>query len=89
MYNVNAGLVPSYISDLIPSLVNGISDNPLRNNGNISLPYNRTKISGKSCIPSSIRLWNGLKDDIKNLSTLTTFKKHVIQGWQSTGQYAY
>ena len=78
MYNVNAGLVPSYISDLIPPLVNEISDFPLRNNRNISLPYNRTNISQKSCIPSSIRLWNGLEDDFKNLSTLPTFKKHVI-----------
>ena len=39
MYNVNAGLVPSYISDLIPPLVNEISDYPLRNNRNISLPF--------------------------------------------------
>ena len=75
MYNVNAGLVPSYISDLIPPLVNEISDYTLRNNRNISLPYNRTTISQKSCISSSIRLWNGLEDDFKNLSTLTTFSK--------------
>ena len=74
MYNVNAGLVPSYISDLIPPFVNEISDYPLRNNRNISLPYNRTNISQKSCKPSSIGLWNGLKDDFKNLSTLPTFK---------------
>ena len=78
MYNVNAGLVPSYISDLIPPLVNEISDYLLRNNRNISLPYNRTNNSQKSCIPSCIKLWNGLEDDFKNLSTLTTFKKHVI-----------
>ena len=45
MYNVDAGLVPSYISDLIPPLDNEISDYPLRNNRNISLPYNRTNIS--------------------------------------------
>ena len=75
MYTVNAGLVPIYILDLIPLLVNEISDYPLRNNRNIFLPYNRTNISKKSCIPSSIRLWNGLDDDFKNLSTLTTFKK--------------
>ena len=54
MYNVNAGLVTIYISDLIPPFVNEISDYPLRNNRNISLPYNRTNISKKSCIPSSI-----------------------------------
>ena len=32
MYNINAGLVPSYISDLIRPLVSEISDYPLRNN---------------------------------------------------------
>ena len=78
MYTVNAGLVPSYISDLIPPFVIEVSDHPLRNNRNISLPYKRTNISQKSYIPSSIRLWNCLEDDFKNLSTLTTFKKHVI-----------
>ena len=30
MYNVNSGMVPSYIQDLIPPLVNEISDYPLR-----------------------------------------------------------
>ena len=75
MYSVNAGLVPSYISDFIPPLVCKISDYPLRNNRNISLSYNMTNISQKSRILSSIKLWNGLEDDFKNLSTLTNFKK--------------
>ena len=89
MYNVNAGFGPTYISDLIPPLVNEISDYPLRNNRNLSLPYNRTIISQKSCIPSSIRLWNGLEDDIKNLSALTTFHKHVISKFNKSYIPAY
>ena len=56
MYNVNTGMVPAYIQDLILRLVNGISDNRLRNNRNISVPLSRTCISLKSCIPSSIKL---------------------------------
>ena len=78
MYNVNTGMVPSYIQDLIPPLVSEISDYPLRNNSNISVPLNRTSISQKSCIPSSIRLWNSLEDNFRNLSTLSTFKKNII-----------
>ena len=54
---------------LIPPLVSEISNYPLRNNRNISVPFNRTSISQKSCIPSSIRLLNSLEDDLKNLST--------------------
>ena len=78
MYNVNSGMVPSYIQDLIPPLVNEISDYPLRNNRNISVPLNRTSISQKSCIPSAIRLWNSLDDNLKDISTLPTFKRHIF-----------
>ena len=78
MYNVNTGMVPSYIQDLIPPLVSEISDYTLRNNSNISVPLNRTSISQKSCIPSSIRIWNSLEDNFKSISTLPTLKKHII-----------
>ena len=71
MYNVNSGMVPSYMQDLIPPLV-------LRNNRNISVPLNRTIIPQKSCIPSAIRLWNSLDDNLKDISTLPTFKKHIF-----------
>ena len=37
MYNVNTGMVPSYIQDLIPPLVSEVSYNPLRNTRNISV----------------------------------------------------
>ena len=69
----------SYISDLIPPLASEISDYSLRNNTLLYyIPYNRTNISQKSCIPSSIGLWNGLADYLIKISTLTTFRKHVI-----------
>ena len=78
MYNVNSGMVPSYIQDLIIPLVSEISDYPLRNNRNISIPLNRTSFSQKSCIPSAIRLWNSLDDILKDISTLPTFKRHIF-----------
>ena len=78
MYNVNSGMVPSYIQDLIPPLVSEISDYPLRNNRNISVPLNPTGISQKSCIQSAIRLWNSLDDNLKDISILPTFKKHIF-----------
>ena len=71
-------MVPSYIQDLIPPLVSEISDYLLRNNSNIAVPLNRTSISQKSCIPPSIRLWNSFEDNFRNISTLPTFKKHII-----------
>ena len=80
MYAVNTGMVPSYIQAFIPPLVSEISDNPLRNNSNISVTLNRMSLSilQKYCIPLSIRLWNSLEDNFKNISTLPTFRKHII-----------
>ena len=84
MYKVNNGIVPSYIQDLIPPLVSEISNYPLRNNRNISAPFNRTSISQKSCIPYSIRLWNSLEDNLKNLSTLQTFKNRITSRFNNS-----
>ena len=50
----------------------------MRNNRNISVPLKRTSISQKFCVPSSIRLWDSLEDNFKNISTLPPFKKHHI-----------
>ena len=86
MYKVNAGLVPSYISDSIPPLVSEILDYLLRNSRNISLPYNRTNISQKSYIPSSIRLWNGLDDDFQTFNNL---QKHVISKFNKSYMPSY
>ena len=73
MYNVNTGMVPSYIQDLISPLVSEVSDFTLRNTKNITVPYNITTISQKSCIPSSIiRLWNSLADDVKDSTSIST-----------------
>ena len=65
-------MVPSYIQDLIPPLVSEVSDYPLRNDRKITVSYIRTSISQKSCIQSSIRLWNSLADDLKDSSSLST-----------------
>ena len=76
MYKIKYGIVPSYVQDLVRE----ISNYPLRNKRNILVPFNRTSVSQKSCtIPYSIRLWNSLEDDLKNLSTLQTFKNILLQ----------
>ena len=75
MYHVKTGMVPSYIQDLIPPLIREVSNYPLRNTRNITVPYNRKSMSQKSCIPSSFRLLNSLADDLKDSSPLSTFKK--------------
>ena len=71
------GLTPSYISDLIPNLVRNTTDYPLRNSNNLVIPYNRTEISLKSCIPLSVSLWNSLDPNIRSSNSTSHFKTNL------------
>ena len=74
MYKSVNGLVPSYVSDLIPTLVGETNAYNLRNNNNITVPFCWTEISRKSCIPSSISAWNSLDIELRNSPSLSSFK---------------
>ena len=74
MFKAHSDLLPSYISDLMPPLVRNISNYPLRNMNNYSVPFARTEIFKKSCIPSAITLWNAADNSLKDSNTLHSFK---------------
>ena len=74
MYRSVNGLVPTYISDITPPLVHETTDYPLRNQNNITIPFCRTEISRRSCIPSSITLWNALDEELRASPSLASFK---------------
>ena len=74
MYKVVNDLTPEYISDLISHFVKDVTNYSLRNNNNLGVPFTRTEISLKSCIPSSISLWNSLDEEIHASSSLPCFK---------------
>ena len=79
------GLVPSYISELIPPLISEITDYPLRNQNNITIPFSRTETARKSCIPSSITLWNSLGAELRNSSSVASFK-HQLKNLQNNSK---
>ena len=74
MYKSVNGLVPTYISDLIPRSVGEISTYVLRNQNDITVPFCRTEISRKSRIPSSISVWNSLNIELRNSPSMASFK---------------
>ena len=83
MYKSVNGLVPSYVSDLIPPLVGETNAYNLRNNNNITVPFCRTEISRKSCIPSSISAWNSLDIELRNSPSLSSFKYQLKKKTQN------
>ena len=86
MYKSVNGLIPSYISELIPPLISEITDYPLRNQNNITVPFNRTETARKSCIPSSITLWNSLDAELRNSSSVASFK-HQLKDRQNNSKF--
>ena len=77
MYKAVNGLSPDYIRDIIPPFVRETNPYPLRNNNNLVIPPTRTEISRKSCIPSSVSLWNSLDNDIRSANSLSSFKSSI------------
>ncbi|MCG8097314.1 MAG: hypothetical protein JAZ17_27465 [Candidatus Thiodiazotropha endolucinida] len=84
MYKSINGLVPAYISDIIPPLVGEANAYNLRNQANITVPFCRTEISRKSCIPSSISAWNSLDVVIRNSPSLDSFKYQLKRRQNNT-----
>ena len=76
MYKVSNNLVPQYIAELINPLLGNISQYQLRDSQNYENIHTRTIILQKSCIPSSISLWNNLEQEISS-STYISFKSKL------------
>ena len=68
MYKAVNDLTSEYISDLIPHFVRDVTNYSLRNYNNLRVPFTRTEISRKSCIPSSISLWNSFDEAVCHAS---------------------
>ena len=74
MYRSINGLIPNYITDLIPPVIGETTNYSLRNQNNITIPFCRMEIFRKSYIPSDIASWNSLDESLRNSSSLNSFK---------------
>ena len=72
-------LVPIYITELIPPLTGDVSTciYPLRNSNNIAIPFARSEILYRSCITSSVTLWNSLDQIVRTIDSPKCFKNHI------------
>ena len=74
MFKVSNNLVPHYIEELIPPLVGNRTQHELRYSQNFDNLYARTNLLQKSCIPFSVCLWNNLEQEIRNSTSISSFK---------------
>jgi hypothetical protein len=74
MYKIVNGNAPSYLSDLVPNLVQDRAGYMLRNRGNIDVPFARLNVYANSFFPAVIKLWNDLPSQKKSLPSIEAFK---------------
>ena len=79
MYKMVNGLVPDYLSDLLPHRQGFDRGHILRSdkNGLLQVPFTRTETFRRSMIPYTIRLWNELNLSIRDSPNLELFKNAI------------
>ena len=65
------GVISVGVMTLSPSVY------PLRNGNGIILPFCRLSSTSDSFIPSTIKMWNRLSNNIRNVDTLSKFKSEL------------
>jgi hypothetical protein len=72
-YKIVNGQVPDYLKELVPPAVADINDYNLRNRLNMSQPSCRLSTYQQTYFPSTIKLWNTLDLNLRQLPTLPSF----------------
>ena len=76
MYKINKTETHSYLNDLLPSLVNDVSNYNLRNNTNYNLPFLLCSYE-TSYFSSTLKLWNDFNTETCNIPSLLQFKSSI------------
>ena len=70
-------LAPLSLSSLVPSTVSNISRYNLRNSNNLQTIYARTTLYYNSFLPSTIRAWNEVPEQVKQSDSVNAFRRFL------------
>jgi hypothetical protein len=79
MYKIVNGLVPSYLSALLPPRIGHNVQHNLRNRHDIRAPFCRLESYRRSFLPKTIGEWNALNETIKSKETVESFKASFVE----------
>ena len=77
-YKILNGLAPKYLLDILPASKNRHYSTRNQSNLELSQFFSRTKSFSNSFFLYYIKEWNKLDTEIKNLPSLSTFKKELL-----------
>ena len=86
MYNY---LTPDYLSSLVPSSVNEGSRYNLRNANDVQTINARTALYFNSFLPSVLREWNTLPENVEYLDSIDSFKRQKSRNKTAVPKYFY
>ena len=76
-YKIMHGLAPNYLLDLLPPIVGQTNNYALRNADHIQSFRSKTNLFSDSFFPSTIKAWNSLPNEAKELSSVLAFKNYL------------
>jgi hypothetical protein len=88
-YKMVNNQTPSYLSSLVPPLVGDESRYYLRNTEDVQSLNARTKLYSDSFLPSVIREWNSLPIQVRNSTSVATFKQSLSRTSNNIPSYYY
>lgn len=88
-YKMFHNIAPTYLSSLVPSTINSLSNYNLRNANDTQTIDSRTSQYFNSFLPSAIREWNNLPLDTRNCDSVNSFKRRLNGGRSAVPKYYY
>ena len=83
------GLCPDYLNQLVPDLVQSRSLYSLRNSNNMTTIHTNSQLYYSSFLPSAVRAWNNLSNELKTSTSLTEFKRRLSECRNKPPNYFY
>ena len=76
-YKILHGIAKTYLSDIVPLLIQDTTTCNLRNAGNIQNYRVHTNLFSNSFFTSTVRAWKDLQNDIKDIPSEASFKYKI------------
>lgn len=88
-YKMKNNLSPDYLSVLVPPTVGSITRYPLRNAENLLTVQASSQQYYNSFLPTAVRDWNDLSEEIRNVPNLLSLKKKLNENLCAPPKYYY
>lgn len=89
LFKMKNNLTPTYLSSLIPQNVGNISRYNLRNADDLQPIHSRTVLYSNSFLPSTVRDWNNLPGEVRQIDSIDTFKQFLNRERERVPKYFY